>query len=1150
MTEVKAKSHLKPLEQADLGKSKITSPFWKKNIKRMTEKWLPHCIEELESVGYGINAFKQAANKLGGEEYTVPSPLGPWDSAYTYNTIEAICLALTIDPAGDQELENAQNTLKEKMEEWIPIVLSAQEEDGYINPKYTLEGKTSADHWTVKTDHEGYVMGYFIEAAIAYSEMTGSTESDFYKAAVKCADLWEDTIGPSPKKFWYDGHEEMELAMVRLGRFVNKTEGEGKGDKYIRLANFLCDARGSETYYNGTGTDPKYDQNHASATEQSEAVGHSVRAAYLYTGMTDVAMETDNSAYYSAVERLWDSTVNHKMYITGGVGSEKSNEGFADNYVLPNKSYNESCASCAMVFWSNRMNMAYHDAQYIDELERQLYNVVLGAVDIDGDAFYYQNELDANWDRYSWHGCPCCVGNIPRTLLSVVKWAYAVGENELYINMLLGSEIQLNIGAVTVGVAQESDYPWKGSGKITLSPSESKQFTVKLRLPEMEETTLYSFSNTDKTYTIKINGETVDYTQENGYAVLKRTWSEGDVIELSFPMEIKVVHADDRVEADKGKVALQRGPLVYNFESFDNGDLDSLILDENSTLNAEWKENLLGGVTVITGSAQRKTAEGLESAEITAIPNYARLNRGGRSVVWIAENEETAQTLSVNIHQPSLMNDILKYQDNFYKVIGENLYEFPNFIDENGNRTVSDQWYTGVTEQGTWNSVVPNPKTKANLVLLKDKIVSFADAGTGKIYYAADDVAENGSENRNMICEGIADWRGSNWNGKNSLLSYVPIEGGKTYYFSFYAARFGGSDVPSVRYGAINSENYVDSSQNNGGMIWSGEGSVNAPDGANFIMNNNQWKKFEGVITADENADYFFFNAYWLQAADYVCVNSFTLVEIEPVDAALTAQSSLTAANSATADIAQDELGIKVDLCSSEACEGLGFDVYFFNPETEEYEFAQDIPLSSASIFNDNSNALLQIKPYKTVKAKVYGALQDEKIYASSLETSLYEEALKDISNAQNNYTAENINKVRLENANRIIAAGGIVSEGMLDKVRAQIMSAELNDGIVTVEINPALAAKGFGFLYGGGLYVGTGSDGFATNGADGNIYTKLEIDLAAKTAKLYKDASDVQEAEVVYLDAVQLEFIQEIVETDLSDDRLEVEFGSTENIM
>ncbi|MGN1097723.1 MAG: beta-L-arabinofuranosidase domain-containing protein, partial [Clostridia bacterium] len=272
MTGTKAREYLKPLKQTYCNNIKILG-FWKQQTDRMIEKWIPHCIEQLESVSYGIEAFKNAGKKLGGESYTSPKQ-DPWGNAYTYNTIEAMCLALTIDPDGDSELKAAQEAIRVKLEEWIPIILAAQESDGYIDTYYTLNDKA---RWTVKTDHEGYVMGYFIEAALAHYEMTGRTDSRLYDAARKCADLWVDTIGPSPKKFWYDGHEEMELAMVRLGRFVNETEGEGEGDKYIELAQFLCDARGGGS---------EYDQSHLSATEQSDAVGHSVRAAYLYTGMT------------------------------------------------------------------------------------------------------------------------------------------------------------------------------------------------------------------------------------------------------------------------------------------------------------------------------------------------------------------------------------------------------------------------------------------------------------------------------------------------------------------------------------------------------------------------------------------------------------------------------------------------------------------------------------------------------------------------------------------------------------------------------------------------------------------------------------------------------------------------------------------------
>jgi len=449
-----------PLKDAYYNGAKITSPFWKAQIKKMAEKWIPHCIAQLEEVYYGIDAFRQAAKKLRGEDY-INYEENLWANAYVYNTMEAMCLALTIDPDGDEEFKKAQDYLRQKLEEWIPIVLSAQEPDGYINTMYTVRGW---QRWTNKTHHEGYVMGYFIEAALAHYQMTNMQDSRLYDAAVKCADLWVNTIGPAPKKFWYDGHQGMEMALMHLGQFINEHEGEGLGDKYIELAEFLCDARGN---------DQEYDQSHLSSTEQSEAKGHAVRATYLYSAMADIAMQNNNSAYYYAVQRLWDSVVNHKMYITGGVGSIASNEGFSSDYYLPNKSYDESCASCGMVFWSNRMNNAFHDAEYIDGLERQFYNVVAGAVNLEGDAFYYQNELDANWARYSWHGCPCCVGNIPRTILNLVKWMYSTEDDHtLYVNMLAGSDVTVTLGDNEIQLIQESNYPWEGYGKITVIPKE------------------------------------------------------------------------------------------------------------------------------------------------------------------------------------------------------------------------------------------------------------------------------------------------------------------------------------------------------------------------------------------------------------------------------------------------------------------------------------------------------------------------------------------------------------------------------------------------------------------------------------------------------------------------------------------------------
>ena len=385
--------------------------FWKQQVERLTEKWLPHCIRELEKGGEGQDILRliDAGKQLRGE------PVGDykkqlWTDAYIYNTMEAACLALEVDPKGAPELIKAQNFLRKKIEEWIPIILAAQEKDGYIDSYYTLNGKP---HFMEDRNHEFYVMGYFLEMGVAHYCMTGGKDKRLYDAAVKCANMLCEIFGPAPKRTWRNGHPGMEYALCRLGRLVNEVEGVGKGDKYIQLAKHFLDHQheGEKGH--------EYNQSDKPAIEMSEARGHAVRATYFYTAMADIALLTGSVAYQQAVDRIWANAIHKKHYLTGGVGASHKGEAFAGDFELPNEGYCESCASCGLSFWSDRMHRHYQDAHYRDVQERVLYNNILGSIELSGENFYYQNPLDSDKARYPWHHCPCCVGNIPRALLAI-----------------------------------------------------------------------------------------------------------------------------------------------------------------------------------------------------------------------------------------------------------------------------------------------------------------------------------------------------------------------------------------------------------------------------------------------------------------------------------------------------------------------------------------------------------------------------------------------------------------------------------------------------------------------------------------------------------------------------------------------------------
>jgi DUF1680 family protein len=619
------------------GRYRLTSPLWKQRTKALIVRWIPHCIERISDPELregGMANFDEAAKKLAGQpagrhrEYV-------FANAWVYNTVESICLAIMIDPQGDAEIIAAQEAMRKTLDDWIPRILAAQEPDGYIQTAFTLSGNP---HWERRGDHEGYVAGYFLEMAIAHSVMTDRQDARLYDAAKKLADCWVANIGPPPKRAWYDGHQEMEQALMRFGRFVNEVEGGGRGDKYRELAKFLLDQRGGGS---------EYDQSHAPVVAQYEAVGHAVRAAYSYSAMADVVLETGNRDYQSAIESLWDNTVNKKYYVTGGIGSGETSEGFGPDYSLPNGGYCESCSSCGEVFFQHKFNLIRGDAKYADLFEETLYNAILGSIDLAGENFYYDNPLDAYVGRYAWHVCPCCVGNIPRTLLSLPTWMYATGDDALYVNLYLGSEVTVpGVGGTDVTIVQETNYPWDGAVKITVNPRAAAKFAVRLRAPRRDTSELYRGTPAvEGMRKIKVNGATVEPAVERGYATIEREWRRGDVIELELPMTPQRVHASDKIAATRGRVALRYGPLMYNIEAVDQ-PIDGA-LPRDAELATEWRPDLLEGVVVI----KTKFADG---RDVMAIPNFARFNRqpetqrgaggrrGGRgpqSIVWIREAE-------------------------------------------------------------------------------------------------------------------------------------------------------------------------------------------------------------------------------------------------------------------------------------------------------------------------------------------------------------------------------------------------------------------------------------------------------------------------------------------------------------------------------
>lgn len=633
------KAHMPPpdnrLDVVYTKRYKINNPLWNSRAKAIIVNWIPWCIDQinrsdLERGSGGIDNFIEAAKALRGEPYEGHKGY-VFSNAWVHQTIESMSIALMVDPQGDEEIIAAQEKMRKTIEEWIPKILAAQEPDGYLQTAYTLRDTSRwKERWESRnrSTHEGYVAGYFIESAINHYTLTEGTDTRLYDAAKKLADCWVENIGPG-KKEWFDGHQEMEQALVRFGRFVNDMEGSGHGDAYINLAKFLLDNRGGGS---------EYDQSHIRVQEQYEAVGHAVRAVYSYSGMADVAAETGDVDYQSAVMSLWDNIVNRKYYVTGGVGSGETSEGFGPDYSLRHNAYCESCSSCGLIFFQYKMNLAYHDAKYADLYEETMYNALLGSLDTEGKNFYYTNPLTQRNKRYSWHVCPCCVGNIPRTLLMVPTWTYVTDDNGIYVNLFIGSTINIeNIAGTDVQMIQETDYPWDGKVSITVNPETSKEFTVYVRVPDRYTSELYTATpEVSGINTLSVNGEEISCDVKHGYAAITRNWEKADIISFEIPLEVQVIKSDEKVAANTGLVALRYGPLVFSIENTDQPDIEKAIGTE--LITSEWRDDLLNGIIALKGKWEDNT-------DLFAVPYFTRNNR---ELPGSAEDESAISRVWIN----------------------------------------------------------------------------------------------------------------------------------------------------------------------------------------------------------------------------------------------------------------------------------------------------------------------------------------------------------------------------------------------------------------------------------------------------------------------------------------------------------------------
>jgi len=636
----------KPLRPAALKNVRLEGGFWAPRQEVNRRATLPAEYQQCKDTGR-IDAWK-----LRWKPGDPNPPHIFWDSD----------IAKWIEAAGYSLATHPDPALEALVDEVAELIAQAQQPDGYLNIHFTVVEPDK--RWANLRDwHELYCAGHLIEGAVAYYQATGKRR--LLDTLCRYADYIATVFGPGEgQKRGYPGHEEIELALVKLYRATGEA-------RYLNLAKYFIDERGRQPHYydqeaRARGEDPakwrmgKYDysQCHLPVREQATAEGHSVRAMYLYTGMADVAAETGDPTLLAALERLWDNVTLRRMYITGGIDSSATGERFTYDYALPNDiAYAETCAAIGLVFWAQRMVQFAADSRYTDVLERALYNGVLSGVSLDGARFFYANPLEANptayagrpdqyhkaamsFTRQGWFDCACCPPNIARLLADLGEYVYSQGERQAYVHLYAAGSAALDLGAVKVTLRQETDYPWGEEVRLTAQPERDAEFTLALRIPGW-----------CRGATIAVNGQPVQPLIDKGYARIQRVWCAGDVVTLHLPMPIERIEAHPAVRHDCGRVALQRGPLVYCLEEADNGaDLNDLALPRDAQLHAAFDPNLLGGVTVITGQAVRRDRSRWQDAlylpaptarvtvPIKAIPYYAWANRvPGEMLVWVRE---------------------------------------------------------------------------------------------------------------------------------------------------------------------------------------------------------------------------------------------------------------------------------------------------------------------------------------------------------------------------------------------------------------------------------------------------------------------------------------------------------------------------------
>lgn len=622
-------NHGYPIDPVPFTSVKVTDSFWGQRLQASREVTIPLAFSKCEETGR-YESFIKAAHP--SDTYKVEG--FSFDDTDVYKTIEGASYSLQTYP--DKKLQKYIDSI-------LVIVAGAQEPDGYLYTARTMNPKhphnwAGKERWVAveNLSHEFYNLGHMVEGAVAHYQATG--KRNFLDIAIKYADCVCREIGNGPEqKKYVPGHQIAEMALVKLYMVT--------GDKkYLDQAKFFLDTRGY------TSRKDAYSQAHKPVVEQDEAVGYAVRAVYMYSGMADVAAITGDSSYIKAIDKIWDNIVSKKIYITGGIGARHAGEAFGNNYELPNLSaYCETCAAIGNVYMNYRLFLLHGDAKYFDVLERTLYNGLISGVSLDGGSFFYPNPLSSSgkYSRKPWFGCACCPSNVSRFIPSLPGYVYAVKDDQVYVNLFLSNKAELKVDKKKIILEQETDYPWKGDIRLKIAQG-NQNFTMKLRIPgwvrgNVLPGDLYAYADNQKpVYRVSVNGQTVESDVNNGYLSIARKWKKGDVVEVHFDMLPRIVKANPKVEADRGRVAVERGPIVYCAEWPDNRfNIHSVLLNQHPQFKVTEKPELLYGINQLTTDAQALSYDMAgklvaKDVELTLIPYYAWAHRGeGDMEVWL-----------------------------------------------------------------------------------------------------------------------------------------------------------------------------------------------------------------------------------------------------------------------------------------------------------------------------------------------------------------------------------------------------------------------------------------------------------------------------------------------------------------------------------